>query len=128
MIHTSLTHKCPAHTVHIPGSLISVPPSLHHEPLTRPVRVASFYGPHTMRQKGPCELALDQLLCENSLIMGDFNAVTQAQHTTALKPNLWPWAIARERSGAATDLLLPYSQFVRSTHPGPVSQEKVPWT
>ena len=47
--------------------------------------------------------------------MGDFNAVTQSEHTTALKPNLWPWLIARERSGAATDLLLPSSQSVPFT-------------
>ena len=36
-------------------------------------------------------------------------------HTTALKPNHWPWLIARERSGAATHLLLPYSQSVPFT-------------
>ena len=90
-------------------------PHLCHDPLTPPVRVASFYGPHTMRRKRPCEPALDQLLRENSLIMGDFNAVTLAAHTTALKPNFWPWLITRERSGAATDLLLPYSQSVLFT-------------
>ena len=57
LIHTSLMPKCPAHTVHVPGSLISVSLSLHHDPLIPPVRVASFYGPHTMRRKRPCEAA-----------------------------------------------------------------------
>ena len=115
LIHTSLTPKCQAQTVHLPGSLISVPLSLHHDPITLPVRVASLYGPHTMRRKRPCEPALDQLLRENSLIMREFNAVTQEAHTTALKLNLSPWLIARERSGAATDLLLPYSQSFQFT-------------
>ena len=68
-----------------------------------------------MQRKKPCEPALDQPLRENSLIMADVDAVTLAPHTTALKPNFWPWLIARERSRAAPDMLLAFSQSVPFT-------------
>ena len=82
--------------------------SLHHSPLSPHVRVASFYGPHTIRDKHAVEPVLDTLLKDNCILPGDYNGVTQSGHTTALRPNLWPWLIAKERSRALSDLLAPH--------------------
>ena len=98
LVHTSIAPTCPKPTVHIPGKLISVQLSLHHSPLSPHVRVASFYGPHTIRDKHAVEPVLDTLLKDNCILLGDYNGVTQSGHTTALRPNLWPWLIAKERS------------------------------
>ena len=77
-------------------------------PLIPTCRVASFYGPHTIRDKHAVELVLDTLLKDNCILLGDYNGVTQSGHTTALRPNLWPWPIAKERSRALSDLLAPH--------------------
>ena len=83
--------------------------SLHTYPSVPAVRVASFYGPHWIRDKHTCEPVLDPILSRNLILLRDFNAVTEASHTTALKPNIWPWLVAKERSSAPSDLLLPHS-------------------
>ena len=41
-------------------------------------------------------------------MLGDYNAVTHVSHTTALRANIWPWLVAKERSTALTDLILPH--------------------
>ena len=52
-------------------------------------------------------------------MLGDYNAVTQVSHTTALRANIWPWLVAKERSTALTDVILhhfsevPYTQLKR---------------
>ena len=109
LVHTSVSPQKPLPTVHIPGILISVELSLHTDPSVPAVRVASFYGPHRIKDKHTCEPVLDPLLSRNFILLGDLNAVTEASHTTALKPNIWPWLVAKERSSALSDLLLPHS-------------------
>ena len=110
LIHTSIAPTCPKPTVHIPSKLISVQLTLHHSPLSPHVRVASFNGPHTIRDKRTVEPVLDTLLKDNWILLGDYNGVTQSGNATALRPILWPWLIARERSRALSDLLVPHCQ------------------
>ena len=86
LVHTSIAPTCPKPTVHILGKLISVQLSLHHSPLSPHVRVASFYGPHTIRDKHAIEPVLDTPLKDNCILLGDYNGVTQSSHTTALRP------------------------------------------
>ena len=109
LVHTSKSPQKPLPTVHIPGILISVELSLHTDHSVPAVRVASFYGPHRIKDKHTCEPVLDPLLSRIFILLGDLNAVTEASHTTALKPNIWPWLVAKERSSALSDLLLPHS-------------------
>ena len=109
LVHTSISPQKPLPTVHIPEILISVELSLHTDPSVPAVRVASFYGPHRIKDKHTCEPVLDPLLSRNFILLGDLNAVTEASHTTALEPNIWPWLVAKERSSALSDLLLPHS-------------------
>ena len=108
MIHTSISPGKPTPTVHLPGRLISTQVALHTDPLMPPVTVCSFYGPHTARERLQCEKVLAPLLQKCSIIPGDYNGVTRSSDATTLHPNLWPWLIARERSGAMIDLVRPH--------------------
>ena len=108
-VHTSISPIPPALTVHIPGILISTQLHLHPDPLIPPLRIASYYGPHTMTEKRRCEPVLNSLLREACIILGDYNCTTHHSHATTLTSNLWPWLIAKERSGALSDLLLPFT-------------------
>ena len=108
LIHTSISPGKPTPTVHLPGRLISTQVALHTDPLMPPVTVCSFYGPHTARERLQCEKVLASLLQKCSIILGDYNGVTRSSDATTLHPNLWPWLIARERSGAMIDLVRPH--------------------
>ena len=108
LIHTSISPCEPTPTVHLPGRLISTQVALHTDPLMPPVTVCSFYGPHTARERLQCEKVLAPLLQKCSIILGDYNGVTRSSDATTLHPNLWPWLIARERSGAMIDLVRPH--------------------
>ena len=108
LVHTSISPVQPHIHVHIPGRFISTTLPLHENPLMPPVRVASFYGPHTLKEKHTTEPHLEKCLRECAIILGDYNAVTHSSHTTALRPNIWPWLVAKERSSALTDLLTPH--------------------
>ena len=48
-------------------------------------------------------------------MLGDFNGTTHSSHATTLTTNLWPWLIAKEKSGVLTDLLLPHTTSVPYT-------------
>ena len=106
LVHTSLPPTPPTLTVHIPGTLISTQLQLQPDPMMPPLRIASYYGHHTIREKRECKLVLDSLLCEACIILGDYNSTTHHSHATTLTTNLWPWLIAKERSGALSDLLI----------------------
>ena len=108
LIHTSISPGKPTPTVHLPGRLISTQVALHTDPLMPPVTVCSFYRPHTARERLQCEKVLAPLLQKCSIILGDYNGVTRSSDATTLHPNLWPWLIARERSGAMIDLVRPH--------------------
>ena len=108
-VHTSISPIPPALTIHIPGILISTQLHLHPDPLIPPLRIASYYGPHTISEKRRCEPVLNSLLREACIILGDYNCTTHHSHATTLTSNLWPWLIAKERSGALSDLLLPFT-------------------
>ena len=71
------------------------------------MHIASFYGPHSLKEKRVCEPHLDALLHNSYLIMGDFNGTTHPTHTMTLRPNLWPWLAAKEKAGSLVDVLLP---------------------
>ena len=101
--------------MHLPGTLISTQLHLDPDPTTPPVRIASFYGRHTMKDKRPCEAVIDTLLRESCVILGDYNSTTHVFHATTLKPNLWPWLIAKEKSGAMDNPLLPHQSGVPYT-------------
>ena len=109
LIHTSISPLKPLPTVRIPGVLVSVELSLHTDPSVLAARVASFYSLHRIRDKHTCRPVLDPLLFRNLILLGDFNAVTEAPHRTGLKPTIWPWLVAKERFSALSDLLLPHS-------------------
>ena len=115
LVHISISPKLPPLRVHLPGILISTLLHLHPDPTTPPVRIASFYGPHTVKDKRPCEAVIDTLLRESCIILGDYNSTTHASQATTLKPNLWPRLIAKEKSGAMEDLLLPHQSGVPYT-------------
>ena len=115
LVHTSISPKPPPLKVHIPGILVSTQLHLHPNPLMPPVRIASFYGPHKIRDKRPLEPIIDSLLRENIILLGDFNGTTHSSHATTLTTNLWPWLIAKEKSGVLTDLLLPHKTSVPYT-------------
>ena len=115
LVHTSISPKPPPLQVHIPGILVSTQLHLHPNPLMPPVRIASFYGPHKIGDKRPCEPIIDSLLRENIILLGDFNGTTHSSHATTLTTNLWPWLIAKEKSGVLTDLLLPHTATVPFT-------------
>ena len=70
---------------------------------------ASYCGPHTAQKRILTERHLEPLTRECAAVLGDFKAVTSASHTTAIRPNTWPWLIPKERSGAPVDLMI--SQF-----------------
>ena len=108
LIHTSISPGKSTPTVHLPGRLISTKVALHTDPLMPPVTVCSFYGPHTARKRLQCEQVLAPLLQKCSIILGDYNAVTRSSNATTLHPNLCPWLIATERSGAMIDLVRPH--------------------
>ena len=110
LVHTSISPNKPSLRIHIPGRLISCRLSLHMDPLLPRVTVASFYSPHTSRERLPCEKHLDPLTRECAILLGDYNGVTSASHTTTLPANIWPWPVAKERSGALADLLTPHFQ------------------
>ena len=115
-VHSSISPHPPSLWVHIPGRLISTQLSLHADPLMPLVTVASFYGPHTAKECAPCTQHLDKILKECSIILGDnYNCVTQASHTTTLRPNLWPWLVAKERSGALSNLVAPHTPSIPFT-------------
>ena len=109
LVHTSISPAPLTLTVHIPGTLISTQLQLHPNPLMPPLRIASYYDPHSIREKRECEPVLDSLLREACIILGDYNSTTHHSHATTLTIILWPWLIAKERSGALTDLLIPFS-------------------
>ena len=115
LIHSSISPKAPPLKVHIPGTLISTELRLHPDPLVPPIHVASFYGPHTIKEKRLCEPILDRLLQDSYLVMGDFNGTTHSSHTTTPRSNLWPWLIAKEKAKSLVDLLLPQVQGVPYT-------------
>ena len=109
LVHTSISPTPRTLTVHIPGTLISTQLQLHPNPLMPPLRIASYYGPHSIREKRECEPVLNSLLREACIILGDYNSTTYHSHATTLTTNLWPWLIAKERSGALSDLLIPFT-------------------
>ena len=115
LIHSSISPKAPPLKVHIPGTLISTELRLHPDPLVPPIHVASFYGPHTRKEKRLCKRILDRLLQDSYLVIGDFNGTTHFSHTTTLRPNLWPWLIAKGKAKSLVDLLLPQVQGVPYT-------------
>ena len=80
-----------------------------------PITVASFYGPHTSKKRLPCEKHLDCLAPECAIILGDYNPVTHASLTTALRAPLWPWPIAKEIAGSLSDLLVPHQSSTAYT-------------
>ena len=51
---------------------------------------------------------LDRLAREFDIVLGDYNAVTHASHTTALCAPLWWWLIAKDGAGSLSDLLVPH--------------------
>ena len=109
LVHTFIPPAPPTLTVHIPGTLISTQLQLHPNPLMPPLRIASYYSPHSIREKRECEPVLDSLLREACIILGDYNSTTHHSHATTFTTNLWPWLIAKERSGALSDLLIPFT-------------------
>ena len=119
LIHSSISPKAPPLKVHIPGTLISTELRLHPDPLVPPLHVASFYGPHTLKEKHLCEPILDRLLEDSYLVMGDFNGTSQSSHTTTFCGNLWLWLIAKEEAKSLVDLLhsqvqgIPYTRVRR---------------
>ena len=115
LIHSSISPKAPPLKVHIPGTLISTEVRLQPWPLVPPVHVASFYGPHTIKEKRLCEPILDRLVQDSYLVMGEVHGTTHSSHTTTLRPNLWPWLIAKEKAKSLVDLLLPQVQGVPHT-------------
>ena len=115
LVHSSISPKVPPLKVHIPGTLISTELRLHPNPLVPPIHVASFYRPHTIKEKRLCEPILDRLLQGSYLIMGDFNGTTHSSHATTLRPNLWPWLIAKEKAKSLVNLPLPHVQGVPFT-------------
>ena len=62
--HTSISPVQPHIHVHIPGRFISTTLPLHEHPLMPPVRVASFYGSHTLKEKHTTEPHLEKCLRE----------------------------------------------------------------
>ena len=109
LVHTSISPAPRTLTVHIPGTLISTQLQLHPNPLMPPLRIASYYGPDSIREQRECEPVLDSLLREACIILDDYNSTTHHSHATTLTTNLWPWLIAKERSGALSDLLIPFT-------------------
>ena len=100
---------------HIPGRLISTSISLHSDPWMPSLSIASFYGPHTAAARLPCEKALAGLTQECAIILGDYNAVTHPNHTTALRAPIWPWLVAKKRANTLVDLLTPHHDSVPFT-------------
>ena len=92
----------------IDGRLTSTSLHLHNDPSMPPVTVASFYGPHTPRERFSYERHLDHLARDRAIILSDYNAVTHTSHTTALRAPPWPWLMAKERDGSLFDLLVPH--------------------
>ena len=90
LVHTSISPAPPTLPVHIPGTLISTQLQLHPNPLMPPLRIASYYGPHSIREKREFEPVLDSLLGEACIILGDYNSTTHHSHATTLTTNLWP--------------------------------------
>ena len=88
LIHCSISPKASPLKVNIPSTLISTELRLHPDPLVPPIHVASFYGPHTIKEERLCEPILDGLLQDSYLVMGDFNGTTHSSQTTTLCPNL----------------------------------------
>ena len=118
LIHTSIAPAKPRQRTHIPGTLVACRLPLHTGPPMPHVTVASYYGPHTAKERVTCERHLDPLLKECSIVLGDYNAVTHVSHTTALTANIWPWLVAKEQSTALTDLSLPQFSEVPYTRLG----------
>ena len=52
------------------------------------MHLASFNGPHTLKEKHVCEPYLDTMIRDSYVIMGDYNGTTHASHTTTLRANL----------------------------------------
>ena len=110
LVCTSISPNKPSLRIHIPGRLIFCQLSLQTDPLLPRVTVASFYGPHTSRERVLCEKHLDPLTRECVILLGDYNGLTRASHTTALRANIWPWLVAKGRSKAVADILTPHFQ------------------
>ena len=61
LVHTSIAPHKPVRKTIIDGRPISTSLQLHNDPSMLPVTVASFYGPHTPRERLPCEQHPDRL-------------------------------------------------------------------
>ena len=84
--------------------LISTQLQLHPNPLMPPLRIASYYGPDSIREKRECEPVLDTLLREACIILGDYKSTTHHSHATTLTTNLSPWLITLARFFPSTML------------------------
>ena len=115
LVHTSISPKPPPLYVHIPGVLVSVELHLHPNPLMPPMHLASFYGPHTLKEKLLCKPYLDAMIRDSYLIMGDYNGTTHESHTTTLRANVLPWLAAKAKAGSLVDLLLPHTDSIPYT-------------
>ena len=109
LVHTSISPAPPTLTVHMPGTLISTQLQLHPNSLMPPLRIASYYGPHLIREKRQCEPVLNSLLREACILLGDYNSTTHHSHAATLTTNLWLWLIVKERSRALSDVLIPFT-------------------
>ena len=116
LVHNSISPNEPDLQVLVPGKLITTSLPLRSDPSMPRVTIASYYGLHTARERLQCEPHLDRLLDKCAVILGDFNAVTHTTHTTAIRPNMWPWLVAKEKSGRLADLVLPHHSEVPYTH------------
>ena len=95
LIHTFIAPAKPHQRTHIPGRLISCRLPLHTDPLMPHVTIASYYRPHTAKERLTCERHVDPLRKECSIVLRDYNAVTLVSHTTALRAPIWPWLVAK---------------------------------
>ena len=48
-------------------------------------------------------------------MLRDYNTLSHVSLTTALRANIWPWLVAKERSTALTDVVLPHFSEVPYT-------------
>ena len=96
LIHTFIAPAKSRQRTHIPGRLVSCRLPLHTDPLMPDVTVASYYGPHTAKERITCEGHLDPLLKECFIVLQDYNPVTHVSHTTALRATIWPWLVAKD--------------------------------
>ena len=108
-----------------PGRVLAMRCRVHPSPSQPLTTIAVVYGSCIPSERIPLASALEPLLKDPCILLGDWNATTELAHSTtgSARSLVWPWLQTLERDGALVDLTrVGFSGDIRMTrcrgHPG----------